>query len=294
MYSNVFTLKGTEQPGTFAEPYAICRASTTTTSARKKELGAFFVSDVTKQRIVKVERVERLSHQDDGRSKRTSAARNQESEWTCTVVPSNDRLLYMPRGLCAVPHAAQQGRHNTAKNELDVIIVIDSGHNRIRALSVDANLHHSDVRTESPFLNIAGSGLKGAKDDSGYHATFNAPHSACFLQDGSLLVTDTRNHRIRRLAPDQAKLALADQQRAKLDGGGGDDDESAAAATIQFSPTAASRRQRRVPTSKKRAAANAANAANATKEKKKKLSLAAMLLQWSTGERKDHNHRPRN
>jgi len=271
MYTKVYTLKGTERAGTFAEPYSICPASSRH-HTQKHQLQSFFVSDITNQRIVKVERIDDRERIHSSKGKGTK----QNSEWACTVVSPKDRLLYIPRGLCAVPHA--HTKHGLIRQAVtgDVIVVVDSGHNRIRALSVASNLRDGLVG-ETPYINVAGSGQKGCADESGFKATFNHPHAACFLADGSLLVTDTRNHRVRRLAPDKTKVRnIAGSQQQQ-------EQERNAEPAVQFSPVARTSAHRRHNQRRP------LNYPSSTTTRTPSLSL--MLLQWSVGERKEqHNH----
>lgn len=79
-----------------------------------------------------------------------------------------------------------------ATNAAGEIFIIDSGNNRIRAVSPDGTLR-----------TIAGDGNAGASGDDGpaIAARFSSPTDILPLPDGTLLVTDTANHRIRLLRP---------------------------------------------------------------------------------------------
>ena len=79
------------------------------------------------------------------------------------------------------------------------VACIDSGHNKVRLLTLTrrADGTVSGV-TESV---LAGCGRAGAADGSAESASFSSPAGMCALADGSLLVADTGNHAIRRLAP---------------------------------------------------------------------------------------------
>jgi len=48
---------------------------------------------------------------------------------------------------------------------------------------------------------VAGSGQQGYKDGSGKVAQFGVPHNVVLVEDGSILVTDFTDHRIRRVIP---------------------------------------------------------------------------------------------
>ncbi len=71
------------------------------------------------------------------------------------------------------------------------IFVADTYNDRIRAISRDG-----EVRT------LAGGGDPGLRDGAGAEARFDTPCGIAIAQDGTLLVADTGNNRIRRVAPD--------------------------------------------------------------------------------------------
>ena len=308
MFSQVFTLKGTEGPGTFAEPYSLCPASSKETSNAKPHT-SFFVSDITNHRIIKVERIdERTTTTTTTTSTHPKKQRHHHAEaaqWYCTVVsPQEKQLLYIPRGLVTIPHSHKKFGHIRQALSRDVLIVVDSGHNRIRALSIQSTQRPQHQKTAAqslhpggttPYINVAGCGLKGCKDESGFKAMFNHPYAACFLQDGSLLVSDTRNHRIRRLAPDPAKVqsnqAATERSRLAVHGGGGGGGVVVNSKdSILFSPAArtsnARRHANRRPSLQQRS--RTSNTTNTTTTP----SLSAMLLQWSAGERVEQKNHP--
>ena len=53
MFSHVLTLKGTEKSGTFCEPYSVCASSTKDTKSKNPH-SSLYVSDITKNRLVKI------------------------------------------------------------------------------------------------------------------------------------------------------------------------------------------------------------------------------------------------
>lgn len=79
-----------------------------------------------------------------------------------------------PNGIVALPN----GR----------IYIADSGNHVIRELAPDGT-----VRT------VAGSGVAGFADGPGSNARFDSPGGLALALDGSLIVADTGNHRIRRI-----------------------------------------------------------------------------------------------
>ena len=48
---------------------------------------------------------------------------------------------------------------------------------------------------------LAGSGTSGFKDGAAAEAQFNCPHAVAIAADGSVLVADLNNQRIRKIAP---------------------------------------------------------------------------------------------
>ncbi|HEU0177342.1 MAG TPA: SMP-30/gluconolactonase/LRE family protein [Blastocatellia bacterium] len=97
--------------------------------------------------------------------------------------------------------AADQARFNgavgVAVNKDGVIFVADTYNDRIRAIE------DGRVRT------IAGGGEPGFRDGRGAEARFDTPCGIAVGADGSLLVADTGNHRIRRVALDGEVTTIA-------------------------------------------------------------------------------------
>ncbi|MDX2033183.1 MAG: SMP-30/gluconolactonase/LRE family protein [Blastocatellia bacterium] len=77
------------------------------------------------------------------------------------------------------------------------IFVADTYNDRIREIAEDGT-----VRT------IAG-GAQGFRDGAGVEAMFDTPCGLAVEKDGALLVADTGNHRIRRIAPDGGVTTIA-------------------------------------------------------------------------------------
>lgn len=78
------------------------------------------------------------------------------------------------------------------------IFVADTYNDRIRAISPDGQ-----VRT------IAGGSEPGFIDGAGAEARFDTPCGIAVAEDGSLIVADTGNHRIRRVAPNGQVTTIA-------------------------------------------------------------------------------------
>lgn len=73
----------------------------------------------------------------------------------------------------------------------DNILVCDSGHHRIRMIT------RAGKQTKAVFF--AGSGKRGLKDGKISESQFNYPSDVLVTSDGSILVADTLNHRIRKV-----------------------------------------------------------------------------------------------
>jgi hypothetical protein len=93
------------------------------------------------------------------------------------------------------------------------IVVCDSGHHKIRMLQFtdEAGNASLDVTSRGSSVmdcTIAGTGRQGFIDGSADAAAFNRPLGLCVIQDGSLLVADTGNNCIRRIAARAGKPGL--------------------------------------------------------------------------------------
>ncbi|MBO0863425.1 MAG: SMP-30/gluconolactonase/LRE family protein, partial [Chloracidobacterium sp.] len=97
--------------------------------------------------------------------------------------------------------AADQARFNgaigVAVNSVGAIFVADTYNDSIRAIE------NGSVRT------IAGGGEPGFRDGRGAEARFDTPCGIAIAADGSLLVADTGNHRIRRVTLDGQVTTIA-------------------------------------------------------------------------------------
>jgi sugar lactone lactonase YvrE len=91
-----------------------------------------------------------------------------------TVSTLNKNVCLHPKGMC------EYG---------DSVLVCDSGHHRIRLVSRDGK--------RCTFF--AGSGNRGGKDAKIQEAQFDNPSGVAVASDGTILVADTNNHRIRRI-----------------------------------------------------------------------------------------------
>jgi sugar lactone lactonase YvrE len=67
----------------------------------------------------------------------------------------------------------------------------------------------TDVGNASEVVLVAGSGIRGYKDGPATDAQFNAPAGVAVDSGGNIYVTDARNHRVRKIAPDGTVSTLA-------------------------------------------------------------------------------------
>ena len=86
--------------------------------------------------------------------------------------PGNEASFNYPRGIAV-------------RND-GTIIVSDTGNHKIRGIDLDGNVY-----------TIAGTGESGDKDGTGNEATFNSSQGIVISPDGTIIVTDTHNHKIR-------------------------------------------------------------------------------------------------
>ena len=91
-------------------------------------------------------------------------------------------------------------------------LIADSDNNRIRKVTPDGTIS-----------TVAGSGVRGFSGDGGpaTAAALNGPYSVSALDDGTLYIADTGNHRIRRVTPDGTITTVAGSGTAAYSGDGG-------------------------------------------------------------------------
>ena len=90
--------------------------------------------------------------------------------------PGNEATFHYPYGI--------------AIKDDGTIIVVDSCNHKIRGIDLDRNVY-----------TIAGTGEIGYKDGPGNEATFHYPRGITIKNDGTIIVADTSNHKIRGIDP---------------------------------------------------------------------------------------------
>ena len=105
--------------------------------------------------------------------------------------------LLDPRGLCVV----EDGKG---------IMICDAGHHKIKFLAFSKTAFSTDMdRYQAGTVStFAGMGKKGYKDTLLSASLFNTPSACTLFTDGSLLVCDTGNHAIRRIAYNESNQVV--------------------------------------------------------------------------------------
>lgn len=100
-------------------------------------------------------------------------------------------------------------------------LIADQGNNRVRRVAPDGTI-----------TTIAGTGVAGFSGDGGAatQAELNAPSDAARLPDGSILIADSNNNRVRRVAPDGTITTVVGTGAASFSG----DNGPATSATLSF------------------------------------------------------------
>ena len=87
------------------------------------------------------------------------------------------------------------------------VVVSDTYNHRIRLVAPDGTA-----------TTLAGSGTQGFADGTAMTARFNYPYGVAVMQNGSVVVSDTYNHRIRLVAPNGTVTTLAGSAAGFVDG----------------------------------------------------------------------------
>lgn len=89
------------------------------------------------------------------------------------------------------------------------LVVADYGNNRLRTVKVDGTVG-----------TLAGDGINGMVDGAAMQARFFAPEDVAIDASGAIYVSDTGNHRVRRLAQGQVQTLAGDGVEGFADGAG--------------------------------------------------------------------------
>jgi thiamine pyrophosphate-dependent acetolactate synthase large subunit-like protein len=90
------------------------------------------------------------------------------------------------------------------------IIVVDYGNHRVRKITPDGTVS-----------TLAGSGSRGFADGAEAAAQFNSPQGVAVDGEGSIIIADWHNHRVRKITPDGTVSTLAGSGRAGFADGAG-------------------------------------------------------------------------
>lgn len=157
--------------------------------------GGFVLSDMFNNRIRRV----------DATGTITTVAGTGRKDFGGDGGPASAGVIQLPRGVAATPDG--------------VILIPDSGNNRVRRIALDGTI-----------TTVAGIGLVGGDGDGGAAtaARLNAPFSVAPLPDGGFLVAEQAGHRIRHVSADGEIETVAGTGTAGYSG----DDGPAMAATL--------------------------------------------------------------
>jgi hypothetical protein len=138
--------------------------------------GGFVLSDMLNNRIRRV----------DARGTITTIAGTGRQDFGGDGGPATAGVIQLPRGVATTADG--------------VILIPDSGNNRVRRLDLDGKI-----------TTVAGIGLTGGTGDGGSAtaAELNQPFSAAPLPNGGFLIADTGGNRIRRVDPDGTITTVA-------------------------------------------------------------------------------------
>jgi streptogramin lyase len=90
------------------------------------------------------------------------------------------------------------------------VIVTDLGNHRVRKITPDGTVS-----------TLAGSGREGFADGAGAAAEFDSPYGVAVDGEGSFIITDCGNHRVRKITPDGTVSTLAGSGSAGFADGAG-------------------------------------------------------------------------
>lgn len=152
--------------------------------------GGFLIADTGNDRIRHVDSRGRITTVAGGR--RVSAPSGDGGPATAAALAAPARVVPLPGG---------------------GFLIADTGYHRIRRVDVD-----NTIRT------VAGTGTAGYAGDGGPagRAQLNAPEGVATLADGSIVIADTGNERVRLVGPDGKIRTLAGDGTAGFSGDGGD------------------------------------------------------------------------
>ena len=179
--------------------------------------GSLFVTDTLNNRIVQIWDIPRLANADTGRH-------DPRAGQTPKDVPETNGRLYrtigtsttwmFPLGMISIPCYFKPENPGDQQRQGSLLVVCDSGHNRIKLvfvpnLSEYKDLRHSlddldpsKLREDCPahVITLAGNGKCGLQNGVASKATFNRPTGVCIASDGSLIIADAGNHCLRQIS----------------------------------------------------------------------------------------------
>ena len=206
LYSETTTFHGSGRREDLNRPHSCCWNA-----------GSLFVTDALNNRIVQIWDIPREKH---------SLAHDPTSGVTPKHEIETDGRLYrtvgtsttwmFPLGMASVPCYFKPERPGDEQRLGSLLVVCDSGHNRIKLVFVPAlkeyrarrdnfssgqvNKDVFSIEEPGTVLTLAGNGKKGMQNGPAAKATFNRPSAVCVAADGSLIIADAGNHCLRQIS----------------------------------------------------------------------------------------------
>ena len=148
--------------------------------------GGFVVSDMFNNRIRRI----------DAHGTITTIAGTGTQDFGGDGGPATSAVIQLPRGVAATKDG--------------IILIPDSGNNRVRRIGLDGTI-----------TTVAGSGLSGGDDGPATAARLDVPFSVAPLPDGGFLVAERAGNRVRRISADGTITTVAGTGEAGFSGDGG-------------------------------------------------------------------------
>ena len=177
--------------------------------------GSLFVTDTLNNRIVQIWDIPRLADKEkhDPRAGQTPKNMAETNGRMYRTVATSTTWMF-PLGMISIPCYFKPERPGDQQRQGSLLVVCDSGHNRIKLVFVPNLAAYKDLRHSlddvdpsklkedcpSHVITLAGNGKRGLQNGIATKATFNRPSGVCIASDGSLIIADTGNHCIRRIS----------------------------------------------------------------------------------------------
>ena len=177
--------------------------------------GSLFVTDTLNNRIVQIWDIPRLADKKrhDPRAGQTPKDMPETNGRIYRTVATSTTWMF-PLGMISIPCYFKPERPGDEQRQGSLLVVCDSGHNRIKLVFVPNLAEYKDLRHSledadpgklkedcpSHVITLAGNGKRGLQNGIASKATFNRPSGVCISSDGSLIIADTGNHCLRQIS----------------------------------------------------------------------------------------------